>query len=91
MYCCDVNSYYAGKIEQYVADNLGKGDKIRYGLHYDHKNGWADNQDVYDLEAILEIVTTRLNHFLGREVCVSCKYVPFGWQIIVELEDRNEL
>ena len=36
MYCCDTNSYYAGKIIQYVWDNLSKKDTLSYGLSYDH-------------------------------------------------------
>ncbi len=85
MYCCDTNSYYAGKIIQYVKDNLSKKSRFCYGLYYDHKNGWTDNQDIYELEAILEIVTEKLDGFLGREVSVSCKYLPYGWQIVVEI------
>ena len=85
MYCCDTNSYYAGKIIQYVKDNLSKKSRFCYGLYYYHKNGWTDNQDVYELEAILEIVTEKLDGFLGREVSVSCKYLPYGWQIVVEI------
>lgn len=85
MYCCDTNSYYAGKIIQYVRDNLSKKDTLSYGLSYDHENGWREDQDVYEIDAIMEIVAEKLQGFLGREVQVGCKYRPFGWQIIVEI------
>ena len=39
MYYCDTNSYYAGKIVQYVLDNLSKEDKFYYSFPYDHKMG----------------------------------------------------
>lgn len=91
MYYLDANSYYAGKIVQYVVDNFPDRNTFRYGLSYDHANGWRDNQDIYEIDAIMEIVAEQLREILICEVYVSCEYLPlFGWQIVVELEDRKE-
>jgi hypothetical protein len=37
MYYYDTNSYYAGKVVQYVLDNLSKEGKFYYSFPYDQK------------------------------------------------------
>lgn len=92
MYYCDINSFYAGKIVQYVLDNLSKEGKFYYSFPYDHKNGWRDGQDIYEIDAIMEIVAKQLQDILIREVYISCEHLPlFGWRIVVEVGDRDEL
>lgn len=87
MYYCDINSYCAGQIVQCIMNNLSKKTKFCYDLSYDHKNGWREDQDVYELDAIMEIVAEKLHGYLTREVHISCEYLPFGWQIVVEVGD----
>lgn len=87
MYCCDINSYYAGQIVQCIINNLSNKNKFCFGLSYDHKNGWRKGQDVYELDAIMEIVAERLHDYLEQEVHISCEYLPSGWQIVVEVGD----
>lgn len=92
MYYYDTNSYYAGKVVQYVLDNLSKEGKFYYSFPYDHKNGWRDGQDIYEIDAIMGIVAEQLREILICEVYVSCEYLPlFGWRIVVEVGDRDEL
>jgi hypothetical protein len=91
MYYCDINSYYAGKIVQYIQDNCSKKETFCYGLPYDHKNGWRDDQDIYEIDVIMEIVADRILSISGRKPYISCQYLPYGWQIVVEAGNRDEL
>lgn len=86
MYYLDANSYYAGKIVQYVIDNFPDRNTFRYGLSYDHANGWRDNQDIYEIDVIMEIVIEQLKKVIkDYKVEVSCHCLSYGWEIIVEL------
>lgn len=67
MYYCDINSFYAGKIVQYVLDNLSKEGKFYYSFPYDHKNGWEDGQDIYEIDELVCLIEyDEEQHYISR-------------------------